>query len=206
MAPRQQSTPTIPSGAALGALRQATATHHARIESLLGLGGPFGRSHYGIVLQGFGAFLDAWQPRVARAVPADLQQWCARGRRSALITRDLRHLGLQPLAPAVAACPRIDGIAQALGSLYVMEGAALGGQLIAAGLRRRLAIGADTGGAYFNGCGKDTAVRWREYRELAGSVLDGDRPAQALACAAAVATFEALIATFQDLLHVRAAA
>lgn len=196
----------MPSGAALVALRQATASHHARIESLLGLGGPFGRSHYAVVLQGFGAFLDTWEPRIARVLPADLQAWFALGRRSALVHRDLRHLGLERLAPDVAVCPRIDSPTQAIGSLYVMEGAALGGQLIAAGLRRRLAIDADTGGAYFNGCGKGTAVRWREYRELAGAALDGDRPAQALACAAAVQTFEALIATFHDLLHVRAAA
>lgn len=206
MGPRQQLSPPTPSGAALVALRQSTASYHARIESLLGLGGPFGRSHYGIVLQGFGAFLDTWEPRIARALPADVQAWFALGRRCALIHRDLRRLGLQRLAPEVDVCPRIDNPPQALGSLYVMEGAALGGQLIAAGLRRRLGIEADTGGAYFNGCGKGTAVRWREYRELAGAALDGDRAARALACDAAVQTFEALIATFQDLLHVRAAA
>lgn len=206
MAPRPQSSSSLSPGTALVALRQATATHHARIESLLGLGGPFGRSHYGVVLQGFDVFLDAWEPLVMRALPGDLQAWFARGRRAALIRQDLRKLGVQRLPPAFAVCPRIDSVPQAIGSLYVMEGAALGGQLIAAGLLRRLGIGPDDGAAYFQGCGSGTAARWRSYRETAEALLEGNAARQAEAAASAVQTFEALIATFQDLLHVRAAA
>ena len=190
----------------LAALRQATAGHHARIESLIGLGGPFGRHHYGRVLQGFGAFLHGWEPAVARALPRPLLPWFARGRRAFLIDRDLAVLGLPMTGPGLAVVPALADRAEALGSLYVMEGSALGGQLIAASLRHRLQIDADNGGAYFNGCGSGTAARWREYRQLAQSYLDEDARARAKAVDAAVRTFDALIATFEVLLDERAAA
>ena len=191
----------------LARLRQATATHHARIESLLGLGGPFGREHYGLVLQGFGAFLAGWEPQVARVLPSHLQEWFARGRRAVLIEQDLAALDLRPLPARAAVLPQLRTAAEALGSLYVLEGSALGGQLIASGLRRRLGIESHNGGAYFNGCGSGTAARWREYRHLVEDELDADPTGQAAAARAAVQTFDALITTFQLLLlHERAAA
>jgi heme oxygenase len=190
----------------LASLRQATAGHHARIESLIGLGGPFGRHHYGRVLQGFGAFLHGWEPAVARALPRPLLPWFARGRRAFLIDRDLTVLGLPMPGRGIAVVPELADRAEALGSLYVMEGSALGGQLIAASLRHRLRIDAENGGAYFNGCGSGTAARWREYRQLAQSYLDDDARARGRAVDAAVRTFDALICTFETLLDERAAA
>jgi len=190
----------------LAALRQATASHHARIESLVGLGGPFGRHHYGRVLQGFGAFLHGWEPTVARVLPRRMLPWFARGRRAFLIDRDLAVLGLPAVGPRLAMVPALSDAAEALGSLYVLEGSALGGQLVAASLRHRLRIDADNGGAYFNGCGSGTAARWREYRQLVEAELDGDARGRARAADAAVRTFEALIATFEVILHERAAA
>ena len=190
----------------LSTLRAATAGQHARIESLVGLGGPFGRGHYGRVLQGFGAFLHGWEPAVARALTRPLLPWFARGRRAFLVDRDLAALGLPALGPGAAVVPLLEDRAEALGSLYVMEGSALGGQLIAAGLRRRLGIDADNGGAYFTGCGSGTAARWREYRALAQAHLDDDARARARAADAAVRTFRALISTFEVLLDERAAA
>ena len=191
---------------AMAAMRQATAGQHARIESLLGLGGAFGRGHYGCVLQGFGAFLHAWERMVAPLLPPGLDGWFARGRRAYLVDRDLAALGLARLDPDSAVVPRLQGCADAIGSLYVLEGSALGGQLIAANIERRLGIHADNGGAYFNGCGKGTAARWRQYQGLAQFHLDAHPHAREAAGDAAVRTFEALIATFEPLLHERAAA
>lgn len=200
------ATPVSTTTDTLASLRRATAGHHARIESLVGLGGPFGRHHYGRVLQGFGAFLHGWEPAVARALPRPLLPWFARGRRAFLIDRDLAVLGLPTPGAGIAVVPHLADRADALGSLYVMEGSALGGQLIAASLRHRLRIDADNGGAYFNGCGSGTAARWREYRQLAQSYLDDDARARVRAVDAAVRTFDALITTFELLLDERAAA
>lgn len=199
-------TPVAAAKDTLAALREATSGHHARIECLVGLGGPFGRGHYGRVLQGFGAFLHGWEPAVARALPRPMLPWFARGRRAFLVDQDLAALGLPVVGPQLAVVPALADRAEALGSLYVMEGSALGGQLIAASLRHRLGIEDGNGGAYFNGCGSGTAARWREYRGLVQEQLDDDARARARAVDAAVRTFESLIATFEILLDERAAA
>lgn len=190
----------------MAALRQATADSHARIEALLQLGGPFDRSHYDVVLQGFETFLGGWEPLVRGWLPEDAQDWFDEGRRVPLVRQDLHVLDLDPVPADAAVLPDLASEAAAWGSLYVLEGSALGAQLIAQGLQRRLGIGADNGGAYFNGCGRGTAARWRQYRERADAALAGDEQATAEAAAAAVRTFDALIDTFRELLDDRAAA
>jgi heme oxygenase len=189
---------------AMAALRAGTAEQHLRIENLLGLGTPFGRAHYGQVLQGFAAFLQGWEASVARALPHELRRWAA-GERSARVAGDLDALGLDAPAPGAGA-PALDGTAQALGSLYVLEGSALGGQLISRHLREHLGIEPATGGAYFHGEGVATGARWRDFRTVVEHEIGGDGPATAQAVDAAVRTFEALLATFQGHLHERAAA
>src|SRR4051812_27463721 len=113
------------------ALRDATATRHEDIDALLALRRPFGRAHYVRVLQGFGAFLAAWEPCMARALPLRWKDWFAQTRRLPLVQRDLVALGASRV-PATVVVPTLDSIPAALGSLYVLEGSALGGQFIAA--------------------------------------------------------------------------
>lgn len=201
-------TPSAPAPApALDALRNATASHHAAIEQLLGLRGTFGLSHYGRVLQGFSAFLTVWEPRIARALKGSpARDFFARGRRVDLLQWDLRMLELPDVAGAREFVPAIPGLPEALGSLYVLEGSALGGQFIASRAHRLLGLTAERGAAYFHGCGAGTAARWREFQAIAAGQLDGDSDGCARASAAAVQTFEGLIALFEDLLHERAVA
>jgi heme oxygenase len=84
--------------------------------------------------------------------------------RSPLLSRDLIALGATPYQlEEVARCPdlpRLHTVAEAAGCLYVVEGAALGGQVIAKAIERHLGIGADAGASFFFGDGPDTAARW----------------------------------------------
>ncbi|TFY98348.1 biliverdin-producing heme oxygenase [Ramlibacter humi] len=205
MLPSQQfPAPTSGRDGAMAALRAGTAAQHDRIEALLGLGGPFGHAHYGRVLQGFFTFLAGWEKLVAAALPQRLLGW-AGGQRSGRVADDLHMLGLE--APTAGAqLPAIHGPAQALGSLYVLEGSALGGQVISRHLRDQLGIEPHSGGAYFHGEGAATGARWRDFRATVEAELAGDDRALAQAVDAAARTFEALLATFQDRLHERAAA
>jgi heme oxygenase len=202
---REQLERAATSAATLEALRRSTEGRHAAIESLLGLRRAFGRAHYGRVLQGFDAFLSVWEPRLLRALPSRLHPWFTEGRRAVLVRRDLGALGL-PALPWQASVPVLAGLPQALGSLYVLEGSALGGQFIAAHVRRHLDLLPGSGADYFTGCGTGTAERWRGFQRLLARELDGDPAGRAEAVAAAVATFDGLIETFDTLLHERAAA
>jgi heme oxygenase len=203
MVDRDQYEAPVAGCIALAQLRQATAGRHATIESLLRLRQAFGLAHYARVLRGFGAFLGAWEPAMAHALPARLHPWFTSGRRLVLLQQDLAALGLAQPAPAHGAVPALSGLPEALGSLYVLEGSALGGRFIAAHVRRHLALTPTHGAAYFHGCGAGTAARWREFQLLLAAELDGDAAGVQRAARAAQRTFDGLLATFEDVLHER---
>lgn len=186
----------------LSELRRCTRGHHAAIEALLALDDTPSLERYGAILCGFDAFLRPWEAAVRRALPARLQAWFDVRRRAPLLADDLAHLGLQtplPLArrgaQAVAALP-LQGLAQALGSMYVIEGSALGGQVIAPRLARGLGLAAGRGASYFNGFGERSGPMWRQFRDTATAELGEQAAAVQHACTAAAGCFEALIAVF----------
>jgi heme oxygenase len=107
------------------------------------------------------------------------------------IARDLAALGAAPddiaRLPRCRDLPALRGAADAAGCLYVLEGAQLGGQVIARELARRLGIGRDRGASFFAGEGAGTAARWRQAAGWIDAVGDADA-----VVAAARATFESL--------------
>lgn len=199
----QAGTPPI--SPALASLRDATSQAHAATEALVALDGAFSLDHYARVLRGFDAFLSRWEPLVLQALPPALAQWLRPRLRGERLRGDLRALGLANGAQGGAdgGMPPIDlpSAAAAMGSLYVMEGSALGAQVIAPRLRRQLGVGADNGGAYFAGNGAATGAMWREFRELLERVVGDSAEARAQACRAAVATFAALQHTLEAAFH-----
>lgn len=188
----------------LPALRAATRTQHDRIEALLALEAPMPLARYGSILLGFERFLAAWEQEVRDALPARLHAWLRdRGRRG-FVAQDLAFLGADvPRLPglAVPRCLPEPGVAAAFGSLYVIEGSALGGQVITPRLRRDLGLEPGRGASYFHGHGERTGALWREFRLLAEQEIGADPARRRLACRAAEQTFEALIATFEPLLR-----
>ncbi len=187
----------------LQALRLATRTQHDRIEQLLALEGPMPLPRYATILVGFQRFLSAWEQELREALPAPLQGWLAARGRLAFVAQDLAFLGdeVPRLAPhPVPACLPERSVAAAFGSLYVIEGSALGGQVITPRLKRDLGLEPGRGASYFNGYGERTGAMWREFRQRAAAEVGDDAAAQRMACRAAVQTFDALIATFEPLL------
>ncbi len=84
-------------------------------------------------------------------------------RRSALLQRDLRALGSTPEHMTMCAdVPTFRTSGEIAGAIYVVEGACLGGQVIARALMQRQGLGRDDGAAFFIGDGALTAVRWRQ--------------------------------------------
>jgi heme oxygenase len=189
------------------ALRHATSARHEAIESLLGLRSPFGIAHYGRVLQGFGAFLAAWEPRMAQRVRGQaFEQWFEDGRRLHLLQRDLQSLGLKAEACPERFLPGLGGVPEVIGSLYVLEGSALGGQFIASRAHRMLGLSPARGTAYFHGAGSGTVSRWREFQQIAAAHLDGVPQACDRAARAAGQTFDGLTALFRESFDERAVA
>lgn len=181
---------------ALPALRSATGPSHARLEAALDLTSPhLTIERLGVVIGGMAHFwaaaeqgLDVW----ALASPLrDRLQWQSR-RRAHLFFRDAQRLGAQvPSArPTLAA---VGSDAAALGRLYVLEGATLGGQVLTRSFADRPA--ADPVSSVRLPClspyGERTGTMWHAFRALVSdwAAQGGDVDA---ACLAAVATFGAL--------------
>jgi heme oxygenase (biliverdin-IX-beta and delta-forming) len=187
---------------ALATLRRATRAQHDRIDALMDLRRMQDRAHYARVLGVCDAFLAGWEPTVAAALPARWQPWLRARSRRPFLQQDLHRLGVAPGAPA--RIPSFAGPASAWGSVYVMEGSALGGQFITRNLAEA-GLHPQCGAAYFHGWGDATGAMWREARAILARELDSDI-ALAHACASARLTFDTLSGLLEDCLHERAAA
>ena len=86
-----------------------------------------------------------------------------------LLMRDLCALSAGDALEAIPLCPetpRLETLAQALGCLYVLEGATLGGQIIGRHLQTVHGIGPDNGAAFFGGYGPETGRRWKDFGQV----------------------------------------
>jgi len=143
-------------------LRQATAAQHRALDHGLRyvLGEELSLDRYNrllAALYGFHVPLEASLAPLQDADPA-----VPLVRRTALLERDLRALGSDPAR--LALCERPPELASAehrAGALYVVEGACLGGQVIAQAVRARLGLERERGAAFFSGDGPRTAARWK---------------------------------------------
>jgi len=198
--PAVLSRPPASAGGPLSALRAATRPHHDRIDALINLRRLQERGHYRRVLQVLDAFLAAWEPAVANALPQRREWLHARSRRP-FLQQDLCVIGASGgVAATIAPMP---SAAAAWGSVYVIEGSALGGTMISRSLAAA-GLGPDRGAAYFHGWGEATGRMWREVRGLLETEL-AHPDALAQACAGARTTFDTLSALLEQALHEPAA-
>ena len=146
-------------------LKRETAGLHQRLEAQLGLMEPELSIHrYRRVLRtfyGFYAPVEASMVRLAAAGPPlgfPLRARCE------LIESDLHALGLvrRELAglPRCTDLPRLSCREDLAGCLYVLEGACLGGQVIAQALHQQLGVDKGSGASFFVGDAEATAARW----------------------------------------------
>jgi heme oxygenase len=140
-------------------LREATRDLHARLDSSLPLLSPgLTRGQYAAFLARMLAWLEPTETHLAAVLPERLPL----RRRAGAIDRDLAALGVaKPAAAPSTSLPVLASEAQAVGCFYVLEGSALGGQLVSRHVERTLGLTANEGAAYFSGDGAGTGTRWR---------------------------------------------
>jgi len=149
-------------------LRQQTSERHAAVESRLPLVDPaLSRAAYEEILERFyGFYLPLEAQLLAVSFWREIGFEVEARRKVSRLERDLQKLGggteLARL-PNCAELPEITSPAQALGCLYVVEGATLGGQIITRHLQKNLGITPESGGAFFAGYGPETGARWQEF-------------------------------------------
>ena len=174
-------------------LRHATGPDHRRLEAALDLQSQeLSLERYRRVLAAFHGFYAPLEERFRRFGPVSPPLGFALPQRARLLELDLVALG----APAADTCcedlPEIATTAELAGCLYVLEGAALGGQVLARSVARRWQLTPSTGAAFFSGDGPVTTKRrWALVLDWLERVAGSGAGAGA-AVAAAAATFVAL--------------
>lgn len=185
--------------AVLPLLKTATASHHAAVEERVDVRSALAsRERYVQLLQTFLALYANLEKRLEKAIDWNAHGWPFEARRKTPWLRaDLQALGAAEAetdphgnAPAYPTC------AAAIGGLYVLEGATLGGQVITRWVQEHLGLTPTTGGRFFHGYGADTGRHWREFGAWAESVVGDDSAAAEQAVAGARSTFDAFAHAF----------
>jgi len=149
-------------------LRAATHDQHRATEDMFALERRIAtRASYRdllVALYGFHAGIERRFRGLGLESALDPEQRLAK---AAWIAQDLLALGLQDSdiarIPLCDMLPDIASPAEALGALYVTEGATLGGQVILKEIKARLGLTPDRGARYFASYGMRIGVMWQGF-------------------------------------------
>jgi heme oxygenase (biliverdin-IX-beta and delta-forming) len=175
-------------------LRARTAEAHRRLEHDLDLlREPLDRDRFLELLKRFHGFHAVWEAKVGRMLGKD-GAFLAPRQRAHRLTQDLQALGLSDreiaeLPLCLAAARLVRTREAAIGSLYVLEGSTLGGQIISRHLASAPWLPPE-GIGYFDPYGPATGTMWRQFRGWAEMAASNENVP--VIVASAVATFDVL--------------
>lgn len=109
-------------------------------------------------------------------------------KKSSLLLQDLYVLGFPPSVAFAKQLPQLHNKYDALGALYVLEGAALGGRLIARMLSAHAGL-PKAAFSFFEGRGAETGPHWTRFTQLMNQQTQTESQ-MAQVCTAATTTFE----------------
>jgi heme oxygenase len=147
-------------------LRQETEADHRNVEGAVPL------MHQGLniaeyvqCLQRIYGVVAAWEERAAEIAPEWLQPAVLARQRRSLLELDLTWFGAEKddRRPTL---PEMNNLPSLFGTMYVMEGSTLGGQLIARHVEAVLHLSEGQGNSYFRGHGSQTGPLWKEFCEM----------------------------------------
>ena len=187
----------------LDRLKAQTRAEHVAMEGVLDvMRDDLSLADYRRLLERYFAFYEPVEARLAgvlASVPLNGLDFETR-RKLPLLRADLAALG-GAAADTLAVCdalPPLHTPAQAMGCLYVLEGATLGGTVIGKHVQRTLGLTPDCGARFFHGSGPRTAEMWRALRAaLIKFAAEADAPDAADTTANAVV--DAANETFRSL-------
>ena len=154
----------------LAKLKESTRDQHEALETVVDvLNKSFTHPDYRELLTKFYRFYSAIEPQLPVSELADAGFDIESRRKSPLLERDLEALGILDEVrklPAWTDIPSTANAAEAFGSIYVMEGATLGGQVITRHLKEHLGLTPEKGGAFFNSYGPMVGPMWKEFGRI----------------------------------------
>jgi heme oxygenase (biliverdin-IX-beta and delta-forming) len=188
-------------GMAFDELKQGTLDLHRRVEQVVNIESRCTCLHSYLAL--LSRLLGYYEPLEHSLSAFDWQaadlDFAAR-RKSAWLRDDLAVLGIKPAhqtaLPRCAALPRLTSMAAALGAMYVLEGATLGGQVILRMVDKNLQLSAPRGAGFHAGYGSQNGSMWLSFKAAATRQLD-----TTARIAEAVHTARETFTTYETWLH-----
>jgi heme oxygenase (biliverdin-IX-beta and delta-forming) len=175
-------------------LKEATKTRHQSLETKVDLMNQIqDLSSYEKLLRSFYGFYMPVEPQIFKLFQEKEIEFDYTERlKVSLLENDLKILnGGDFEIGKLEICknlPEINSFAQSLGSMYVLEGATLGGQIIGRHLRDNLGLTAENGASFFNSYGGNVGTMWKDFGIMAtkqAEILNDDE----VITAAAQSTF-----------------
>jgi heme oxygenase len=119
------------------------------------------------ILQKFYGFFYPMEHHIGRFPVEQYLPDFAQRRKAALLKRDLACITDKKSLP-LPSChdlPPVTNMAQAFGSLYVMEGSTLGGKMIYKVVKELLGLDEQNGLSFFYGYGAETGNKWKIFQQ-----------------------------------------
>lgn len=171
-------TSALPTSSILARLRAETREAHKDLERVLDLtGSALTHDRYRRRLEQYVGFYGPLEAalRIRCTVPGDrdgtasssLEALVPRLHKTALLQQDLQqHQVSTKDLPLCRDLPSLETPAEVLGCFYVLEGATLGGRMIAQHISTTLGITSTTGGSFFEGYAGETGTMWHAMRHI----------------------------------------
>jgi heme oxygenase len=155
-------------------LRRETSSLHQAVENGLDLLRPeMTLDEYRTVLEGFYGFYAPWEAKAAGEIDRLLPRFTEERRKTPLLEDDLHflHSDLRTV-PRCPTLPDTDSEAGLLGSLYVLEGATLGGRILSQHFSKQLQVSPARGCSFFSSYGDAVGQRWRAFCDRLALLFD----------------------------------
>lgn len=177
-------------------LKEHTRSLHERVERTVDLPARLRSADcYTSLLTRFYGFYAPLEDRLAAGASAAGLGFDAR-RKVPLLRDDLAALGLGEAAilalPRCEHLPAVTDTGDALGCLYVLEGATLGGRVVRRQVEQALGLSPGRGCSFFGSYGEKVGEMWREFCRLLEGYVTSTPGAGDRVVAAAVGTFACL--------------
>ena len=191
-----QTETSIQTDSILAQLKARTAHQHQQTEDGVDLmRDDFSLEDYKNLLVRFFAFYKSYDEKLRdslRENPIDFYE--EKRFNTPRLVADLKSLGMSDKEisniETFDDLPAMDSPEKTFGSLYVIEGSTLGGQVISRHLKEKFDFDESSGAAFFSGYGKDTGKMWNSFREAVTAFADGDGVNREEIIKAANETFE----------------
>jgi heme oxygenase len=155
----------------LAQLKARTAHQHQQTEDGVDLmHDDFTLEEYSKLLVKFYAFYKPFEEKMSRSLQQNKVEFDHDERlNTPRLIADLTSLGMSESdISKIENCndlPALDSPERIFGSLYVIEGSTLGGQVISRHLKQKFDLDESKGAAFFSGYGKETGKMWNSFRE-----------------------------------------